>query len=311
MPFTITILGSNSALPASGRYPTSQLVNISEHYFLVDCGEGTQMQLRKSRMRFNGINHIFISHLHGDHCFGLIGLISTYSLLGRKADLHIYAHSDLEKMYAPQIQYFCKELTYRIVFHNISPQINEVIYEDKHITVSTIPLNHRIPTCGFLFREKEKLRHLRKDMIDFYQIPISRLKNIKAGEDFITDDGNVVPNHRLTTPANRARSYAFCSDTGYSEAIVPIIKDIDLLYHESTFLSDLADMAKKTFHSTAGDAAKIAAKAAVKKLIIGHFSSRYYDLSLFEKEAKQYFPDVELAVEGKTFEIEEESRAKN
>ena len=304
MSFKITILGSNSALPTSGRYPTSQLVNVSEHYFLIDCGEGTQMQLRKGRMRFNSINNIFISHLHGDHCFGLIGLISTFSLLGRKSDLHIYGHSDLEKIFSPQIKYFCRELTYKIVFHNISPQINEVIYENKHITVSTIPLNHRIPTCGFLFKEKEKLRHLRKDMIDFYQIPISRLKDIKAGEDFITDDEKVVPNHRLTTPADPSRSYVFCSDTGYSESIIPIIKDVDLLYHEATFLSDLSEMAKKTWHSTAGDAAKIAKKAEVKKLIIGHFSSRYHDLSLFEEEAKQFFPNVELAIEGKVFSIE-------
>ncbi|MDR2928774.1 MAG: ribonuclease Z [Cytophagaceae bacterium] len=303
MSFSVTILGCNSALPTSARHPAAQVVNVSERYFLIDCGEGTQMQLRKNRIQFSKINHIFISHLHGDHCFGLIGLISTYNLLGRKSDLHLYAHSELEKVLTPQIEYFCTNLDYKIIYHPTNNVSNSVIYEDKHLTVTAIPLLHRIPTCGFLFREKEKPRHLRKEMIDFYNIPIRELQNIKAGADFISDSGEIVANYRLTTPATHSRSYAYCSDTEYSEAIIPAIKEVDLLYHEATFLSDLVDIAKKTGHSTAEDAACIAFKASVKKLIIGHFSSRYKDLSQFTDEAKKIFPQTELAREGKIFDI--------
>ena len=298
MPFSITILGSNSALPTSNRYPSAQIVNISDRLYLVDCGEGTQMQLRKNKISFSKINNVFISHLHGDHCFGLIGLISTFSLLERKSDLNIFAHNDLKKLLMPQIRYFCAELSFNINFHAINPDENSVIYEDKNITVSTIPLNHRIPTCGFLFREKEKPLHLRKDMIDFFQIPIKELKKIKAGADFVTADGKIIENKRLTTPADRSRAYAYCSDTGYCESIVPIIKDIDLLYHEATFLSDKKEKPENLYHSTAEDAAQIAAKANVKKLLIGHFSSRYKDLSKFVSEAAKIFPCVEIASEG-------------
>lgn len=304
MSFSITVLGNSSALPTSHRHPSAQIINVYEHFFLVDCGEGAQMQLRKNKIRFSKINQIFISHLHGDHCFGLLGLISTYNLLGRNSDLHIYSHSELEKILSWQIKYFCADLSFKIVYHSIDPDENMVIFENSHITVSTIPLNHRIPTCGFLFKEKEKLRHLQKDMIDFYQIPIKKLINIKSGEDFVTPEGKIIPNERLTRPADRSRSYAFCTDTGYTESIIPIIKDVDILYHESTFLSDLKTMAEKTFHSTAENAAQIALKANVKKLLLGHFSSRYNDLTLFIKEAEEIFPNVEIAEENKIFNID-------
>jgi ribonuclease Z len=303
MAFTLTILGSNSALPTSERYPTAQVLNVSERFFLIDCGEGTQMKLLKYKVKFTKINHIFISHLHGDHCFGLIGLFSTFGLLGRKSDLHLFAHSDLETLLKPQLNYFCADLPFKIVFNAINPLVHDVIYEDKHITVSTIPLKHRIPTCGFLFKEKKGLNHIRRDMVDFYKIPVRLLPDIKNGEDFYTPEGEIVGNDRLTTPAAKARSYAFCSDTGYTESIVPIVKEVDLLYHEATFLTADKNLARQTLHSTASDAAKIAQMASVGKLILGHFSTRYYDLSPFELEAREFFNHVELAREGSVFSL--------
>ena len=306
MTFSLTILGSNSALPTSERYPTAQVLNVSERFFLIDCGEGTQMQLRKYKLKFSKINHIFISHLHGDHCFGLIGLISTFGLLGRKNDLHLFTHPDLEKQLAPQIDFFCADLSYKIVFNAINPKVHDVIYEDNILSVSTIPLKHRIPTCGFLFKEKKGLNHIRRDMVDFYKIPVRLLPDIKNGADYLMPDGEIVANSRLTTPPARPRSYAFCSDTGYTESIVPIIEGVDLLYHETTFLNEDQDLARQTMHSTATDAALIAKKASVSKLIIGHFSTRYYDLSSFESEARAIFNEVELAREGSVFSLSEE-----
>jgi len=303
MQFSITILGSNSALPTANRYPSAQIVNVNEQIYLVDCGEGTQMQLRKNKISFAKINNIFISHLHGDHCFGLIGLISTFSLLARKKDLNIFAHKDLKKLLMPQINYFCTDISFKINFHEINPDIHLVIFQDKNTTVSTIPLNHRISTCGFLFRETEKPLHLVKEMIDFYHIPIKELKEIKEGANFLTSDGKIIANSRLTKPPAHPRSYAYCSDTGYEESIVPIIKDIDLLYHEATFLSDKKDCPENLYHSTAENAAQIAAKANVKKLLLGHFSTRYKDLTQFVKEAEKIFPHVEIAWEGRVFNI--------
>lgn len=303
MQFSVTILGSNSALPITNRFPTAQVLNASERLFLIDCGEGTQLQLRKQKFKFSKINHIFISHLHGDHCFGLLGLISTFGLLGRKNDLNIYAHKDLETLMEPWLKYFAKDLTYRIVFNNIDTTKSEQIFEDEKIKVTTIPLNHRIPTCGFLFQEKEKELHIVRDAVDFYEVPIKWLQRIKKGEDYIKGDGEVVENHLLTKEPVKPRSYAFCSDTKYDETIIPIIKNVDLLYHEATFANDNKDMAKKTFHSTAEEAATIAKKADVKKLIVGHFSSRYTQLDIFLDESKQVFPNTDLALEGKTFVI--------
>ncbi len=303
MAFSVTILGSNSALPTSERYPTAQLLNVSERFFLIDCGEGTQIQLRKYKIKFSKINHIFISHLHGDHCFGLIGLISTFGLLGRKNDLLIFSHPHLETILQPQIDYFCSDLSFKVIFHAINPLANDVIYEDKNLIVSTIPLKHRVPTCGFLFKEKRGLNHIRRDMVDFYNIPVRLLPDIKNGNDFISPDGEIIANSRLTTPSSEPRSYAFCSDTAYLESIIPIIKGVDLLYHETTFLAADQKLARKTTHSTATDAALIAQKAEAGKLIIGHFSSRYYDLSIFKAEASEIFPLVEIATEGSVFSL--------
>lgn len=307
MQFSVTILGSNSALPTSNRYPTAQVLNVSERFFLIDCGEGTQMQLRKYKIRFSKINHIFISHLHGDHCFGLIGLISTYGLLGRTQDLHIYAHKDLENVLTPQLNYFGKGMLFKVVFHHIDPNANKVIFEDEKVTVSTIPLKHRIPTCGFLFQEKRPDLHIVRKMIDFYKVPVKMIPLIKRGADYTLPTGEVVKNHRLTQPPVEPRSYAFCSDTAYNEEIVPIVKNVDLLYHEATFMSDQERLAKKTHHTTAHQAGVIAQKADVKQLIIGHFSTRYYDLQPLLDECREVFPDTNLALEGLSFSIPRKS----
>ena len=295
--FEINILGCGSALPTTRHFSSSQVVNIREKLFMIDCGEGAQLQLRRSKLKFTRLNHIFISHLHGDHCFGLMGLISTFGLLGRTAQLHIYAHADLEKLLQPQLDFFCKGMTYEVVFHNIDPTQAAVIYEDRSVTVTTIPLRHRIPSCGFLFQEKKTPNHIIRDMIDFYRIPVSQLNKIKNGEDYITEEGVVVPNNRLTTPSAAPRSYAYCSDTLYLKSIIPQIKGADLLFHEATFMSSDDARAKETFHSTAFQAAQIAKEAEVKQLVIGHFSARYEDENLLLKESQTVFPQTILAKE--------------
>lgn len=295
--FEVNILGCGSALPTTRHFSSSQVVNIREKLFMVDCGEGAQLQLRRSKLKFTRLNHIFISHLHGDHCFGLMGLISTFGLLGRTASLHIYAHEELERLLAPQLEFFCKGMTYEVVFHPIDPAKAEVIYDDRSVSVSTIPLKHRIPTCGFLFQEKPTPNHIIRDMVDFYRIPVFELNRIKNGEDYITPKGVVVPNHRLTTPSAAPRSYAYCSDTICQTSIIPQIKGVDLLFHEGTFAQCDAARAKETFHTTAMQAAQIAVEAQVKQLVIGHFSARYEDEGILLKEAQALFPNTLLAKE--------------
>ena len=295
--FEVNILGCGSALPTTRHFSSSQVVNIREKLFMVDCGEGAQLQLRRSKLKFTRLNHIFISHLHGDHCFGLMGLISTFGLLGRTASLHIYSHKELERLLAPQLEFFCKGMTYEVVFHPIDPAKAEVIYDDRSVSVSTIPLKHRIPTCGFLFQEKPTPNHIIRDMVDFYRIPVFELNRIKNGEDYITPEGVVVPNHRLTTPSAAPRSYAYCSDTICQTSIIPQIKGVDLLFHEGTFAQCDAARAKETFHTTAMQAAQIAVEAEAKQLVIGHFSARYEDESILLKEAQTLFPNTLLAKE--------------
>ncbi len=264
---------------------------------MIDCGEGTQVQLRKSRLKFSRLNNIFISHLHGDHCFGLIGLISTFGMLERNADLHIYAHEDLQKQMTPQLDFFCKDMPYKVVFHNINPGEKTIIYEDRSLTVETIPLKHRLPTCGFLFREKPTPNHIIREMTDFYKVPLYMMNRIKNGEDFVCEDGTVVPNNRLTTPSAPARSYAYCSDTIYLPRITEQIKGVDLLFHEATFTDSEKARAKSTQHSTARQAAEIAKMAEVKKLVIGHFSARYEEEDTLIEEARSVFENTMLANE--------------
>ena len=295
--FEVNILGCGSALPTTRHFASSQVVNIREKLFMIDCGEGAQMQLRRSKLKFTRLNHIFISHLHGDHCFGLMGLISTFGLLGRTAKLHIYAHKDLERLLQPQLDFFCKGMTYEVEFHNIDPTKAEVIYDDRSVSITTIPLKHRIPSCGFLFQEKKTPNHIIRDMIDFYQIPVFELNRIKNGEDYVTPEGVVVPNQRLTTPSAVPRSYAYCSDTLYQRTILPQIKGVDLLFHEATFMHEDAARAKETYHSTALQAAETARDAEAKQLVIGHFSARYEDESQLLEESKAIFPNSILAKE--------------
>lgn len=295
--FEVNILGCGSALPTTRHFSSSQVVNIREKLFMIDCGEGAQLQLRRSKLKFTRLNHIFISHLHGDHCFGLMGLISTFGLLGRTATLHIYAHEDLQRLLASHLEYFCKGMTYDVEFHTIEPNKAQVIYDDRSVSVSTIPLKHRIPTCGFLFQEKPTPNHIIREMVDFYQVPVFELNRIKNGEDYITPDGVVVPNNRLTTPSAPPRSYAYCSDTICLKNIIPQIKGVDLLFHEGTFAQCDAARAKETFHTTAAQAAEIACEAEAKQLLIGHFSARYEDESILLKEAQAIFPNTLLAKE--------------
>ena len=296
--FEINILGCGSALPTTRHYSSSQVLNIREKLYMIDCGEATQMQLRRSKLKFSRLNHIFISHLHGDHCFGLIGLISTFGLLGRTASLHIYAQKDLETILKPQIEYFCKGITYEVVFHTIDPTKHEMIHEDRSVEVYSLPLKHRVPCCGFLFKEKPTLPNIKRDMIDAYNIPTFMIPRIKAGENYITNDGDVVPNARLVIPAPQPRKYAYCSDTMYiPDTLVPQIMDCDLLFHEATFANDNLPRAKETCHSTAEQAADIAKQSRARKLLIGHFSARYEDESVLLKEAQKIFMNTELSRE--------------
>ena len=296
--FEVHILGCGSALPTTRHFASSQVVNIREKLFMIDCGEGAQLQLRRSKLKFTRLNHIFISHLHGDHCFGLMGLISTFGLVGRTATLHIHCHADLERILTPQLEYFCKGMAYNVEFHLINPTKAEVVYEDRSVTVSSIPLRHRIPTCGFLFAEKPTPNHIIRDMIDFYKVPVFELNRIKNGEDYVLPDGTVIPNNRLTTPPAPPRSYAYCSDTVYLPRIAAQVAGVDLLFHEAAFTERAAVRAKQTLHSTAAQAARIAKDAQVKRLLIGHFSARYEDEKALLEEAQAIFPDTLAADEG-------------
>lgn len=253
------------------------------------------MQLRKSRLKFSRLNHIFISHLHGDHCFGLLGLISTFGLLGRTAELHIHSPKGLEELFSPLLAFFCKNMSYRVVFHEFATKEPSVIYEDRSVAVTTIPLQHRIPCCGFLFAEKPRPNHIIREMIDFYQVPVYELNRIKNGEDFVTPEGDVIANSRLTRPSAPPRRYAYCSDTIYRKEIVQQISGVDLLFHEATFAQTESARAKETFHTTAAQAAQIALDAEVKQLVIGHFSARYENEQVLLDEAAAIFPSTILA----------------
>ena len=305
MSFSVTILGSSSAVPTSERFPSAHLVQTGERFFLVDCGEGTQIQLRRFKIRFGKINHILISHVHGDHVFGLFGLISTFCLLNRSADLHIYTHPKLKEILDGHLKFFHDaELPFKIIYHFLNSRQASVIYEDDQISITAVSLKHRIPSKGFIFREKPKLLNVRKEMIEYHQIPLKDILRIKNGEDYLSNDGKVIPNVLLTHPPFRPRAYAYCSDTAYYEKLIPHLQEIDLLYHEATYANDLAQRAKETRHSTAKQAAEIARKAGVRKLIIGHFSARYKNIEPLLTEAREIFPDTMPANDGMIFEIE-------
>ncbi len=301
MSFKVTILGSSSALPSYKKFPSAHVVNMHERFFLIDCGEGTQIRIRQFKIKSSKINHIFISHLHGDHFFGIFGLISSFNLLGRKNDLHIYSPGDLEKIVYTVIKKH--ELNFNLFFHRLNYVTLTSIYESKSIKISCFPLNHRIETYGFLFQEKPKEKNIKKESIKKYDLKISDIIKIKQGEDYINKKGEKISNNELTLPEQNSRSYAYCSDTMYEPKIIPYIKKIDILYHEATFTESLKETAKITKHSTAEEAATIALKANVKKLIIGHFSSRYKEEKEILNEAKNIFPETYIAKDGLTFEI--------
>jgi ribonuclease Z len=296
--FELTILGCGSAVPTLQRNAAAQVLNVLERYFLIDCGEGTQQQLRRFRVPYNKINHIFISHLHGDHFFGLIGLLSSFSLQNRRAELHIYSDKRLQEIIEFQLKVMNSRLNYPLIFHHLDREPG-LIYEDRMMTVHAFPLKHRYeaPVTGFLFAEKPRPNHILRDMIDFYQVPVYELNRIKNGADYVTPEGEVIPNARLTRPSAAPRRYAYCSDTIYLPSITEQIKGVDLLFHEATFAEDAAPRAKETFHTTASQAARIARDAEVKKLLIGHFSARYDDEQVLLDEARAVFPDTQLAKE--------------
>jgi ribonuclease Z len=299
----LTILGCYAATPRTFTNPTSQLLEIKNRLFLIDCGEGTQVQLRKNKIRFSKINHVFISHLHGDHFFGLIGLISTFTLLNRVTDLHIYGPKGIKEICLLQLRLSNSWTNYGLFFHELESNESEVIFEDEKVLVKTIPLKHRIYTNGFLFQEKVGERKLNLDAVQNYEIDSCYYQNIKNGKDIILDDGRVIENEKLTFDPLPAKNYAFCSDTVYNESVLPIIANADVLYHESTFLQSEERLAERTLHSTAQDAARIALKANVKQLILGHYSTRYDTIALFKEEALQVFPNVLLADDGVSFEL--------
>jgi ribonuclease Z len=301
--FSVTILGSSSATPTSERNPTAQLVNHRDKLYLIDCGEGTQVALRRMRIHFQRINHIFISHLHGDHFYGLIGLISSMHLLGRDHELHIYGPPELQEVIDLQLKVSQTTLIYPLVFHATQCNESEIIFENNHLEVISFPLNHRIATTGFLFREKPGLRKVNKDKVLEIQIPVWAYEKIRRGEDFTDENGNTYKNSELTFDPPPPRSYAFCSDTAYHEPVIQVVKGVDLLYHEATFMNDREANAVEKFHSTAAQAAKIAFLAGAKKLIIGHFSARYDELQPLLNEAKAEFEESYLAEEGVTFTI--------
>jgi len=299
----LTILGCHSATPRWDANPTAQVLSVKGHLFLIDCGEGTQIQLRRFKVKFVRIKHIFISHLHGDHFFGLVGLISTFRLLGREAELHIYGPKGIKEAITLQLKLSNSWTNYPLLFHELNSKEPVLLYEDDKITVTTIPLDHRVYTNGFLFQEKPGQRILNIDKAKELKVEMSYFRKIKEGEDGVTEDGKVIPNDQITLPPEPAKSYAFCSDTAYFPQIVPQIKKVSTLYHEATFLEEHHQLAVKTRHSTAKEAASIAKEAQVGKLILGHYSGRYANTEPFQLEAQEIFESVALAEDGASFEI--------
>lgn len=299
----LKILGCYAATPRTITNPTSQVLEIKNHMFLIDCGEGTQVQLRKHKLKFSRIEHVFISHLHGDHFFGLIGLISTFMLLGREKDLHIYGPKGIKEAILLLLKLGSAYTSYNLFFHELTSNESEVIFEDDKVRVSTIPLKHRIYTNGYLFEEINTEKRLNIAELDRYEVEKIYFNKVKLGGDVPNIHGEIIPNHFVSLPSLPPKSYAFCSDTIYDETIVPLIQNVTVLYHESTFLEKEAPLAEKTMHSTAKQAAKIATLAQVNTLVLGHYSTRYGDINLFQKEALEIFENVLLGDDGKEFDF--------
>ena len=297
----LTILGNNSAIPAFGRNPTAQVLQLGDETFLIDCGEGTQLQMSKYKIRRSKVNHIFISHLHGDHYFGLIGLLTSMSLLNRTHDLHLYGPPALKQIIDIQFEVADTNLSYKLHFH---PLMQEgVIADDNKFSVQCFTVQHRVECWGFLFRQKKKPRSIDALRVKAYEIPASFYEKLQRGEDYVTSKGTVIPNDEVTVPNTPVKSYAYCADTIFDESICEKIRGVDLLYHETTYLKDAADKAAARFHCTTEQAGTIAKKAAAKKLLIGHFSSRYELLDEFLAETMEVFENTEIAVEGACFRV--------
>lgn len=303
MKFEVTILGSGSATPTLLRNPTSQYVYLNERHILIDCGEGTQLQLRRNKIKFSKISHILISHLHGDHYLGLMGLISSFHLLGRKKELHIFGPKPLKDLIKQNLKASGTYLKYPVFIHEIDTKEPQILFEDNVLSVSCFPLKHRVPCMGFRIQEKEREFSIDKEAIKKYDIKIEQIKDLKRGMDLTLSNGEIIPNERLTLPKIEPRSYAYCSDTSYAESIVPYIANVSTLYHESTFLDDMKDRAHKTMHSTSKEAASIAKQANVKELLLGHFSARYKDVSDFVLEARLEFENVKTVSDNDIYQI--------
>ena len=305
MVFELTVLGTSSALPAFNRFPSAQLLRLESRSYLIDCGEGTQLRLFQYARRIGKINQIFISHLHGDHYYGLMGVLSSLSLLGRKTALTVLGPEGLKEIFDTNLRYSGGHpLSYPVHFQVIDPTRYQKVFEDTQVEVFSLPLDHRIPAAGFLFREKQRPRNMISEKILEYQIPYQQIPAIKAGADFIMEDGRPVPNEELTLPPPEPRSFAYCSDTSFKADLIPLLSGVDLLYHESTFCEDNRDRAHATGHSTAKEAATIAARAGAQQLILGHYSSRYEDLTCFLEEARAVFPNTELGEDGRTYGVD-------
>ncbi|MEN0048291.1 MAG: ribonuclease Z [Bacteroidota bacterium] len=310
MKFELKILGSNAAIPSHGRKPSAQIFNKDDRLYLIDCGEGTQTQIDTLGVKKSKIRQIFISHMHGDHIFGLPGLLTSYALLGRDRPLELFAPSGMKEWMEACLTYSYSHLPYELKINIVDPNIYQLIYEDQHVEVFTIPLNHRVPACGYLFREKKQLPKILASQIERYNIPIPEIRKIKKeGADFTDEAGNVIPNSELTLPPPLPRSFAYCTDTAYSTDIVPLIKDVDLLFHEATYMESEVEQTIFSKHSTSIQAANIAKAANVKQLIIGHFSSRYKNLQPLLEEAQSVFPNTRLALEGAIFKVERRQAA--
>lgn len=300
--FKVNILGCGSATPSLRHMPSCQVVDHRDRLMMVDCGEGAQLAMRRMRLKYSRLNNIFISHLHGDHCLGLPGLLSTMALHDIEGTVTVHTFAEGAELFERIINFFCRERSYDLRFNIIKPE-RAVIYEDKSLTVETFPLYHRVPCVGYIFREKPKLRHINREMVDFYKVPVAMMHSIKEGADFVLPDGTVVANERLTTPAEPAYSYAYCSDTVYNPLVAEAVKGVDVVYHEATYTDDDAEKARQRGHSTAGEAAKIALEAGAKKLIIGHYSKSYADESGHIADACRIFPATIAANEGLTIDI--------
>lgn len=301
--FTVNILGCGSAKPTPRHMPTSQIVDFRSKYFMIDCGEGTQVQMQRMGLSMARVGHIFISHNHGDHVFGLPGLISTMALLGRTATLYVHGPAEVEQFLQCILDTYCEGINFEVKFCPVDPTQYQLIHDERALSVWSLPLKHRIPCCGYLFREKPSLPHIRREMIDAFDIPVSQINNIKAGASWTLPDGTVIPHEQLTTPTPPPRSYAYCSDTCYLPQLADLVRGVDLLYHEATYPDEFELRATQTCHSTARQAGRLAREAEVHQLVIGHFSARILNEKALLREAKQEFPETDLAREGMIVDV--------